>query len=105
MGQLVPDDCADSAEVHGIIESVVVEGWLQDARREIDVIARGIVVSVNRGGRCKPFGGIHRLADLVYLAKELEGAGAIQIAYRITAQNVHRAVITRSEEHTSELQS
>jgi len=71
--QLVPDDGPDRAEVHRVVELLVEERRLQDAGGEVDVVHERVVVRVHRRRRHLPLAAIHRLADPVQFAPELEG--------------------------------
>ena len=50
VGEFVADDGADVAVVDGVVGFGVVEGGLQDAGGEVDVVHAGVVVGVD-GGR------------------------------------------------------
>ena len=72
---------------------VVVERRLQNARREVDVVHLRIVVGVDRRWRHVPFQAVHRLADLVQLARELELVGAKTFPQRIVAADLDARII------------
>ena len=50
MRQFVADDCADGAEVDGLVELAVVERRLQNTGGEVDVVLLRIVIGVHGGG-------------------------------------------------------
>ena len=69
---LVPDHGADATVVHGIVPRRVIEGRLQDARREVDAVERGVVEGVHGRRRHEPLAAIHGLAELVDIAFHLD---------------------------------
>ena len=64
-----------------------VEGRLEDAGREVDVVLQRVVVRVDGRRRHAPLGLVERLADLVHLAMELERVGALRVAERVAAHD------------------
>ena len=60
---LVPDHNADAAVIDRVIGFRVEEGRLQDARREDDLVAGGVVLRVHDVRRHEPVGKVHGAAD------------------------------------------
>ena len=73
MRQLVTDDHADAAEVHGIVNRVVVKRRLQYAGGKDDLILRAAVIRIHRRRRHAPFELVSRFADLLDLPVRFEG--------------------------------
>src|SRR5882724_8085118 len=65
MRHFMADHQPDGAVIHGIVPVLEEEWWLQYARREINIVGRGIVIGVYSGWRHMPLGAVHRLADSV----------------------------------------
>ena len=80
VGELVADDGADVAVVDGVILFGVVEGGLEDASGEVDVVHAGVVVGVDGGRGHAPLAAVDGLADFGKLAVVFKGVGPLEIA-------------------------
>src|SRR5665811_1084245 len=85
---LMPDDYADATEVDGRINVGIEKRGLQDARGEVDVVHRRVVIGIYRRRRHAPLFLIDRLAELVEVVVALEHGAATRIAERIVALDV-----------------
>ncbi len=63
VAHLVPNHGPDGAVVHRIVRAGAEEGELENAGREHDLVAPGIVIGVDRGRRHAPVVAVERLAD------------------------------------------
>src|SRR5438045_2887120 len=81
VAHLVANHGADAAIVESVTSSRIIERWMQNPRRKIDLVELWIVVSINRRRRHPPLGAIDRLADLADVSPKLElsGRGGIRI--------------------------
>ncbi len=93
VGEFVADDGADVAVVDGDVLGGVVEGLLQDAGGEVDVVHAGVVVGVDGGRGHVPLAAVDGLADFVELAVVLEGVGAELVAERVVGLDGERGVV------------
>ena len=75
MGELVAHHEPDGAVVHRVVGALRVEGRLQDAGREDDLVHGRVVVGVHGGRAHHPLAAVEGLADLGELAAHLEGRG------------------------------
>ena len=77
---LVADDRADGAVVHGVVGVGVEERRLQDARREDDLVEQRVVVGVHLVGWHRPLAPIDGLVQSADLPRELERAQRIRFS-------------------------
>ena len=63
MRHLVSDDGAHCSVIQRVIGIGIVEGRLQNSRREHDLIEKRVLVGVDSGRSHSPFGAVRRLAD------------------------------------------
>ena len=91
--QLVADHTAGGPVVQRRVGLGVVEGRLEDAGREVDVVLERVVIRVDRGRRHAPLALVERLPDAIHLAAELELVGALRVAERIAARDRQRTVV------------
>src|SRR3954453_9268827 len=87
------DDSADSAEVHRIVRLVVVEGWLQDSRREGDVVQLRVVTRIDGHGWIWPVILVDGLADFIELTLEIKFVGAQRISQSVSANDFYTGVV------------
>jgi hypothetical protein len=93
MRQFVADHRAGRAEIRRPITAAIVEGRLQNAGREVDVVFRRLVIRVHRRRRHQPLRAVHAFADLVDGAAEIERVRALRVPERVSPDDLKLAVV------------
>src|SRR5205085_7655440 len=93
VSELVANDVADAAEIDGIIHGFVEEWRLQNAGGEDDLVARAVVVGVDRRRRHAPFLAIERLIDLGNLPARFKFVGPLVIAQQVAVTDAQFGVV------------
>ena len=91
--QFVADHGAGAAVVDGGVAAGLIERRLQNAGGEVDGVAIGAVVRVDRRRRHAPLAAIDRLADLVERPLALERRRPLPVAERVVPHDAHGGVI------------
>ncbi len=91
--QLVTDHRSSGAIIHRRVAFTAVERRLQDAGREVDVVARAAVVRVHGRRRHRPFAAVERLADLLQVAMPIRGDRLFEITERVGFRHPHGLVV------------
>ena len=87
--QFMANGAAGVAVIGSIIHLGIVERRLQNARGKVDVIHLRIVVSIHRGRSHAPLAAIQWFSDLCQLASRLKHGGAMHVAHKIIALDLH----------------
>src|SRR5580658_8473528 len=90
---LVPNHRAGGSIVDRVALSGIEEGRLQNPGRKIDGVGLGILISIHSGWRHSPFGSVHRLPNLLKLAVQFEGCGALHVGQMIVRANLESRVV------------
>ena len=93
MADLVTDDRADGAVVHGVVRFHVEEGRLQDGCRKNDFIQRRAVISVDRLRCHTPLGTVDGSTLAFHVAIEIGHGHTFEIAEQIVRPDLDRRVI------------
>ena len=93
VADLVADHRADTPVVGGVVGVGVEERWLQDRRREDDLVHPRVVVGVDRLRCHEPFVTVHRTAEFGRLAVETDFGSANHVAVQIISGNDECGVI------------
>ena len=93
MSEFVANDVPDAAEIHRIIHSLVEEWRLQNAGGEDDLIARAVVISVDRRRRHAPFLAIERLIDLGDLPARFKFVGPLVITQQVAVTDAQFGIV------------
>ena len=93
MADLVPDDCADAAVVHGVVGVGGEERRLQDGCREDDLVQHRVVVGVHRLRGHEPLVEVHGLAHLVEVAVDVGVVGPLHVAQEVGGVDLHCRVV------------
>ena len=93
MRQLVPDDGARPAVVDRGVAAGLVERRLKNAGWEVDVVARGAVVRIDRRRRHAPFGPVDGATDLVQVPAALERECALPVSERVVGLDRQLTVV------------
>ena len=91
--QLVADGAAGVAVVGRVVHLRIVQGRLQHACGEVDVVHLQVVRGIDRRRRHAPLAAVERLADLREPAPRLEQVGARHVAGEVIAPDVHGSVV------------
>ena len=94
VADLVADDAADAAVVHGRVRVRVEKRRLQDRGREDDLVLGWRIVGVHRLGRHAPLVVVDRPAQAVHPEVPLEGARAQHVADHVVRPDLQTRIIT-----------
>ena len=93
MGQFMPNCAASVSVIRSVVHLDVVEGRLQHARGEINVVHLRIVIGVHGRRWNFPLAVIDGLSDFADLAMAFERRSALDVAGKIVAGQFYRAVV------------
>jgi hypothetical protein len=87
--EFVADGAAGVAIIRSIVHLGIVEGGLQNAGGKVNIVHLRIVISIHRWRCHTPFAAIQRLANLSQFAPRLKHGGAVYVAHKIVALDLH----------------
>ncbi len=93
VGELVADGGAGVAVVGGVVELDVVEGRLEDAGGEVDVVHLWVEVGVDGGRRHAPLVAVDGLAEFAPAAGFFEVGSAGDVAVVVVGLDLERGVV------------